>query len=337
MMKRYVSLLVIASTIVLTAAFAAYEYEGYFGSFGKGDGLFFYPSGVTAEAGYEGNFYVADTNNHRIQYFQVSSTGSTASFVREWGSFGSEKRQFNYPSGIALAGDIGYVYVADRSNHRIQYFDKNGSFLGMWGSYGSTKGLFKNPCGVAVTADGYVYVADTSNDRIQYFTANGSFLGQWGKAGAGNGEFRDPRGVAAASSARIYVADTGNNRIQYFTRRGSFIGAWGRLGSPPSGFDFPAGVACSPDNIGHVFVADTKNDVVQQFDGVGSFIGSWGRTGTAVSSFNYPLGIAVAGWYKYPGHRVFVADAHNNRIQWFKRDEIAVTPASLGRVKALFR
>lgn len=336
-MKREVYLIVIASALVATAAFAAYEYEGFFGLFGKGDGQFFYPSGVAAEAGYEGNFYVADTNNHRIQYFKVSSTGSTASFLGAWGSFGSEKRQFNYPSGIALAGETDYIYVADRSNHRIQYFTKDGSFLGMWGSYGSTKGLFKNPCGLAVAGNGDVYVADTSNDRIQYFTANGSFLGQWGVSGSGDGEFRDPRGVAAGPGGSIYVADAGNNRIQYFGKKGYFLCKWGTLGRPPEKFDFPAGVACSPDITGYVFVADSKNDYVQYFDGTGSFQGSWDGAGTAVGSFNYPLGIAVAGWFEEPGHRVFVADTHNNRIQWFKRDEIAVTPASLGRVKALFR
>jgi DNA-binding beta-propeller fold protein YncE len=113
---------------------------------------------------------------------------------------------------------------------------------------------------------------------------------------------------------------------------GIFFGGWGTLGRPPGKFDFPAGVACSPDT-GYVFVADAKNDYVQSFAKNGSFLESWGGTGSSVGSFNYPLGIAVS----WTGARVFVADTHNNRIQWFNRDEVAVIPASLGRVKALFR
>jgi DNA-binding beta-propeller fold protein YncE len=279
MMKRCVSFLVIASACVPAAAFAAFEPEGSYGSFGSTDGRFFYPAGVTARGGEEGYFYVADTNNHRIQYFSVAS--SSASFLGKWGSFGSDTGEFNYPAAVALDPDTEYVYVADRSNHRIQYFTESGSFLGMWGEYGSTKGRFKNPSGVAVSADGYVYVADTSNDRIQYFTTNGSFLGQWGRFGTGNGEFRDPRGVAAGPG-RIFVADTGNNRIQKFSKMGIFFGGWGTLGRPPGKFDFPAGVACSPDT-GYVFVADAKNDYVQSFAKNGSFLESWGGTGSSVA------------------------------------------------------
>jgi DNA-binding beta-propeller fold protein YncE len=37
------------------------------------------------------------------------------------------------------------------------------------------------------------------------------------------------------------------------------------------------------------------------------------------------------------GTTVYVADAGNNRIQYFKRVEPGVAPASLGKVKALFR
>jgi hypothetical protein len=37
------------------------------------------------------------------------------------------------------------------------------------------------------------------------------------------------------------------------------------------------------------------------------------------------------------GDRVYAADTGNHRIQYFNRNEPAVTPASLGRVKALFK
>ncbi len=45
------------------------------------------------------------------------------------------------------------------------------------------------------------------------------------------------------------------------------------------------------------------------------------------------MGVAVSS----TGARVYVADSLNNRVQYFKDTEYAVTPTSLGRVKALFK
>ncbi len=53
-------------------------------------------------------------------------------FLKQWGSRGSGAGQFNYPWGIAAAGD-GTVYVADTSNHRIQLFTLDGEFVAWWG------------------------------------------------------------------------------------------------------------------------------------------------------------------------------------------------------------
>ena len=63
-----------------------------------------------------GNVYVADTNNNRIQKFDPSGT-----FVAAWGTSGSGNGQFAGPTGVA-ADASGNVYVADQSNNRIQKF-----------------------------------------------------------------------------------------------------------------------------------------------------------------------------------------------------------------------
>jgi tripartite motif-containing protein 71 len=72
-----------------------------------------------------------------------------------WGSLGSGEGQFNWPIGIALAPN-GNIYVADKYNHRIQYFTWNGSFRGSWGTYGTGDGNFSHPEGVTVTPNGNV-------------------------------------------------------------------------------------------------------------------------------------------------------------------------------------
>jgi len=44
-------------------------------------------------------------------------------FVDKWGTLGNGDRQFNLPLGIAC-DSLGFVYVADYNNHRIQKFGK---------------------------------------------------------------------------------------------------------------------------------------------------------------------------------------------------------------------
>ena len=54
--------------------------------------------------------------------------------VKEWGSRGTGPGQFNNAHGIAIGPDNN-IYVADRENGRIQWFDLQGKFLGQR-SYG---------------------------------------------------------------------------------------------------------------------------------------------------------------------------------------------------------
>ena len=73
------------------------------------------------------------------------------------------------PFGVAVALD-GSVYVADRSNDRIQKFTSAGVFVSKWGTRGGGDGQFYGPTGVTVASDGSVYVADYGNHRIQKFS-----------------------------------------------------------------------------------------------------------------------------------------------------------------------
>ena len=84
------------------------------GSSGTGDGQFNAPLGVATDG--NGNVYVADTNNNRIQKFDASGTFLTTS-----GSYGSGNGQFSNPIGVATDGS-GNLYVADTNNNRIQKF-----------------------------------------------------------------------------------------------------------------------------------------------------------------------------------------------------------------------
>jgi hypothetical protein len=100
-----------------------------------------------------GWFAVADTQNHRIQFFTLS--GACLDAV---GSKGVGPGQLREPSGLALAPD-GTLAIADTWNGRIQLLAPDGSFRIVG------RDLF-GPRGVAWTADGTLLVADTGNRRL---------------------------------------------------------------------------------------------------------------------------------------------------------------------------
>jgi sugar lactone lactonase YvrE len=65
----------------------------------------------------EGNVYVADTANNRIQVFSSNGT-----FLSKMGKYGTGNGSFNSPEGIAIDSSSGNVYVADTGNNRISTY-----------------------------------------------------------------------------------------------------------------------------------------------------------------------------------------------------------------------
>ena len=66
------------------------------------------------------NIYVADTSNHRIQFFQVNQiNGTTIAGITA--SPGSGVKQLRYPFALALDNQLN-LYVSDSYNHRIQKY-----------------------------------------------------------------------------------------------------------------------------------------------------------------------------------------------------------------------
>ncbi len=280
------------------------NFISYMGSFGSGNGQFYYPHGVAVAP--DGSLYVADTGHHRIQKFD-----SNGNFITKWGSNGSGNGQFASPAGIAVTS-AGIVYVAD-NNHRIQSFDSNGYFIRSWGGYGSGDGKFNYPKAIAVDLEGSVYVTDFNNNRIQKFDGDGNFITKWGVYGTGDGQLYGPSGIAYGSDNCIYVVDKNNNRIQKFDTNGNFIAKWGSPGANNGQLISAEGIALSPK--GKVYVADTSNYRIQKFDSNGIFITSWGcmnYQGSGDGWLNGPYAIAIG-----PDNSIFVADNGNSRIQKF--------------------
>jgi len=86
------------------------------------DGLFRQVTDVAWDS--TGNTYIADGYiNSRIA--KVDKDGN---WMKTWGEPGDKPGQFDTPHSIAVDARDN-IYVADRGNHRIQTFDRDGKFL----------------------------------------------------------------------------------------------------------------------------------------------------------------------------------------------------------------
>ena len=92
--------------------------SGY-GSGGSGNGEFDDAYGITQ--GPNGNLYVADKDNHRVQVLDKNGT-----FIKKFGENGTAPGQFSQPRDLIFLPD-GRLIVGD-SNY-LNYFDSNGTFI----------------------------------------------------------------------------------------------------------------------------------------------------------------------------------------------------------------
>ena len=258
-----------------------YVFDRQWGSQGTGNGQFMHPIGI-ARAPSNGDIYIADTNNSRIQCF--SSAGV---FQTTWGGPGSADGLFNSPRGVAVDPETGSVFVADLFNDRIQVFLASGRLTAVWGGPSSAAPVGR-PYGIAVSpTNGDVYITDITNSRVLRYTTSGTFVDLLGDFGTGNGQLitevaispkRDssldrqrgirlqrlgPEGVAVAGNGAVFVTDYPNDRIQRFSASGSFQTKWGKTGAGPGELSAPAGITV--DDNGLVFVVEQTNFRVQVF------------------------------------------------------------------------
>ena len=239
---------------------ASGEFIRSWGTSGSGDGQFNYPNGITVDS--QGNVYVADQYNHRIQKFD-----STGHMLLKIGAYGTDDGQFNNTWGVAV--DLnGYIYATDVNNHRIQKFNSNGEFITKWGTYGTGNGQFNSPAGIAIDNSGNVYVTDSWNHRVQKFNSNGVYITQWGSLGTENSQFNYPWAITVDYAGNVFVAEglygqSYNHRVQKFDSNGLFITKWGTLGTENGQFNDLRGITV--DQNGNVYVSETYNFRVQKF------------------------------------------------------------------------
>jgi RHS repeat-associated protein len=286
---------------------ASFKKKREFGFEGTGNGQVKEPAGIAVESAStsEGDVWVSDTGNNRIEKFTSSGT-----FVAAYGTKGKGNGEFEKPTAIALDPTDTYVYVVDTGNKRIQVFEaKTGKYLtqvslSITGSVSPELATGKlSFLGVEKT---YLFVTSPGGNDIVYYRISGKELIEptpFGSNGTGNGQFKEPTGIAVSEKGRggtgnqIFVTDTGNhrvevldaaiNKIEYVTQFGSSGSGEGEFGSPINlGIEPESGVVAGVS--GDVFVADSGNNRVQQSSQTGENPFDWnfgsGRQSLAIDS-----------------------------------------------------
>ncbi len=168
-----------------------------------GQGAFFGPRDIAV--GPDGNLYVTDTGNKRVQVFDADGT-----FLREFGGAGSGAGKMDEPVGLAVDAG-GYVYVADTWNHRIQLFDPDGNFVRQWDVPSWDERNPEEKPFLTLDEEGRVYVSDPSHRRVLVFDGEGRFL--WSLDGdAALLALTFPEGLAVADGL-LYVGDAHTGRV----------------------------------------------------------------------------------------------------------------------------
>ena len=187
-----------------------------FGKKGGGNGEFNLPTSIVVDT--QGNIFVADTFNHRIQKFN-----SKGEHLKSFGMLGSGDGQFNLPDGLAISKS-GRLHIGDSKNNRIQVFGLDlVALIIRFGSVGVDDGqFFGGFLKLATDSLNNIYVLDPHLERVQKFSPNSTFILKFGNSGL-TGPFQNTADIAIDRSDNIWVADRLGDQLQKFDSNGTHL------------------------------------------------------------------------------------------------------------------
>ena len=294
-MRRQVRVALSAVTAVaaILALFAAQASAGYvevgtFANNGSGPGGSGAEPGQLSDPGQaevrdsNGNLYVADTANNRVQVFTPTPTGGEFSAAAAIAS----------PTGLAIDQATGDVYVAGPAG--ISKLDSTLSPVGTWTDPGVTGNLAVDP------ATGDLLVADTAANLVRRYNPDGS----------ADGSFAAERPVDLAGTPTgqiLVITSTGPmpGECEATSSVVVFSGAGVQEGTVGASLTAPGAVAVDPDG-GTIAIASVVNEYfcngpnrpqINFFDATATATGTVGLVGDTLYA-SVP-GLAVAGGRAY--------------------------------------
>jgi len=167
---------------------------------------------------------------------RVAKVDRDGNWLKSWGDRGKAPGQFHTPHSIAVDAQ-NRIYVADRSNRRIQVFDTEGNFqkqitIDVPVPPGARPAIGNIPGEAALAADGtfapgspwaicispgphqVLYSSDAWPGRIYKMTLDGQLLGVFGESGKMPKQFGWIHQMACPAENTLFVAELLNWRVQ---------------------------------------------------------------------------------------------------------------------------
>jgi len=265
------------------------------------------PGGLIVDG--NGNIYVTDINNNRIQMW---APGATAGLTIAGGNgSGSAPNQFDGPLGLAVDKN-GNLYVADELNYRVQMWAP-GATEGITVAGGNGRGTADNqlywPCTVVVDNAGNVYVGDESGRLMKWPPGASSGI----LVAGGNGSQLAPAyGLAMDGAGNFFI--TSGNQVEKWApgaTAGVIVAGVGGWGSAANQLMSPITIFVDPQD--NVYVGDYGNERILEFaPGAtnGITVAGGNGQGSAADQFFCPQGIFVDA-----NGNLYVNDVFNYRVQ----------------------
>lgn len=153
----------------------------------------------------DGTIFVSDGESSNSRVVKFSADGKLIKF---WGTKGSAPGQLEVPHSIVMDSK-GRLFVANRTNKRVEMFDQDGGYIGVLNNVGTPYGLF-------MTKDDVLYAVDGDqgkDDLTMVDTKTGKVVGHFGG-------MVGPHMVAVDAQGAIYVAETRGASVKKWVRAG---------------------------------------------------------------------------------------------------------------------
>jgi DNA-binding beta-propeller fold protein YncE len=192
---------------------------------------FYQPNDVITNA--NGDIFVCEGHSDGATApARIVKFDKTGKFIKEWGKRGSAPGEFIQPHALAF-DSRGRLFVADRSNNRIQIFDQDGNLLDHgWEQYSRISGLW-------IDKDDMLYAADSESGSVAPARPEwkrGIRIGSVkdGKAGRIRAFIPDPfvapagqptrgtlaaEGVAVDAAGNVYGAEVGPRALKKYVKK----------------------------------------------------------------------------------------------------------------------
>lgn len=156
----------------------------------------------------DGSFYLGDGYWHS----RIVKYDEDGEYLFEWGELGSGPGQFDLIHGLAIDRDRR-VYVADRSNNRIQIFTEKGEFIEEWPD-------ITDPVGVFIDENEAVWVISATLNRILKYNRDGELQYYWGTYGGTRrgfpGGLSRPHQLDVDEEGNVYIASWDGGWVNKF-------------------------------------------------------------------------------------------------------------------------